>query len=169
MGEVWFTLKGAVLSNNSLVTLDDIGEGDSDALHCTTDNTSCCQLDSIGQKALGNWFFPNGSRVPSSGIQWDFHRTRHHMAVLLHRRRGGEDGVYRCEIPDKEGIVQTTYIGVYTADTGEWYMYPSSYVAEERNLVYILFTNRKVNTVKPTLWTPFSCEVVLYNGHFQKT
>ena len=133
MGEVGFTFKGAVLSNNSLVTLDDIGEGD-DALRCMTDNTSCCRppyTDSIGQTALGNWIFPNGTRVPSSDIQWDFHRTRRHMVVLLHRRRGEVDGVFYCVVPDKEGNEQTTYIGVYTAGTGEWYMHPSSYVAEE--------------------------------------
>ena len=121
MGEVGFTFKGATLSNNSLVTLDDVGEGE-DALRCMTDNTSCCRppyTDSISQSALGNWFFPNGTRVPSSGTRWEFHRTRGDMVVLLHKRRGGVDGVYYCKVPDKEGIVQTTYIGVYTAGTGE--------------------------------------------------
>ena len=125
VGEVRFTLKGAILSNNSLVTSDDIGEGE-DALRCMTDNTSCCRppyTQNLGQSALGNWFFPNGTRVPSSDKQSDFHRTRGDMAVLLHRRRGGEDGVYYCVVPDKEGNDQTTYIGVYTAGTGEWYMH----------------------------------------------
>ena len=43
--------------------------------------------------------------------------------VLLHRRRGGEDGVYRCEIHDALNVThQTIYIGVYTADTGEQYI-----------------------------------------------
>ena len=95
------------------MTSDDIGE-DEDALRCMTDNTSCCR-----SPARGNWFFPNGTRVPSSGQQWDFHRTRSEMVVLLHRRRGGEDGVYYCVVPDKEGNDQTTYIGVYSASAGE--------------------------------------------------
>ena len=128
MGEVRITFKGAVLSNNSLVTLGDIGEGD-DALRCTTDNTSCCQppyTQSLSQTSLGNWIFPNGSRVPSSGGQWDFYRTRGRMVVLLHKRRGEVDGVFYCVVPDKEGNEQTTYIGVYTAGTGEWYMHPLS-------------------------------------------
>ena len=131
-GEVGFTFKGAVLNNNSLVTADDIGEG-VNALRCMTDNTSCCRrpyTESLGFSALGNWFFPNGTRVPSSGVQWDFHRTRGHMVVLLHRRRGGEDGVYRCIVPDKDGNDQSTYIGVYTEGAGEWYMHTSSYVAK---------------------------------------
>ena len=105
------------LNNNSLVTLDDIGEGE-DALRCMTDNISCCRPP-YARSATGNWFFPNGTRVPSSGGQWDFHRTRGDMTVFLHKRRGGVDGVFYCVVPDKEGIQQTTYIGVYTAGTGE--------------------------------------------------
>ena len=40
--------------------------------------------------AAGNWYFPNETRIPSTGDNWDFHRTRGLMAVLLQRRRGGE-------------------------------------------------------------------------------
>ena len=105
------------------MTAEDIGEGD-EALRCMTDNTSCCRPPYtilLEHTALGNWFFPNGTRVPSSGVGWDFHRTRGHMVVLLHRRRGGVDGVYRCIVPDKDGNDQSTYIGVYTASgMGEW-------------------------------------------------
>ena len=127
-GEVGFTFKGATLSNNSLVAVEDIGKGD-DALRCMTDNTSCCRppyTESLEQQALGNWWFPNGTRVPSSGHQWDFYRTRGHMVVLLHRRRGGENGVYHCVVPDRQGNNQEIYIGVYTASTGERNMHTSS-------------------------------------------
>ena len=67
----------------------------------------------------GNWFFPNETRVPSSGVQWDFHRTRDNMSVLLHRRTGGEDGVYRCDIPDELNMTQSIYIRVYREGAGE--------------------------------------------------
>ena len=77
----------------------------------------------MGPKALGNWFFPNETRVPSSGNNWDFHRTRGHMTVLLHRRRGGAEGIYRCLILDSMNVTQTIYIGVYSARSGEWCMY----------------------------------------------
>ena len=99
------------------MTLEDIGEGD-DALLCITNLTACCRPPYAG-RALGNWFFPNGTRVVSSGNQWDFHRTRGQMVVLMHRRRGGEDGIYRCVIPVTTSIDHTVYIGVYTASTGE--------------------------------------------------
>ena len=39
----------------------------------------------------------------------------------MHRRRGGEDGIYRCEIPDSMNVTQTIFIGVYTASSGELY------------------------------------------------
>ena len=101
--------------------LEDIGEGP-DALDCITHQTACCRRSDTGNgSVLGNWFFPNGTRVPSSGHQWDFHRTRGQMMVRMLRRRGGPEGIYRCMIPDTFGFIQTLYIGVYSASTGEWY------------------------------------------------
>ena len=117
---VW--LRGTNYQNNSLVTLEDIGEGDN-ALLCITDLTACCRrpyTDSIGQSAVGNWFFPNGTRAPSSGLQWNIHRTRGHMNIALHRREGGEEGIYHCLIRDAMNVTQAIYIGVYIASTGEW-------------------------------------------------
>ena len=99
---VRFSLNGTTYQNNSLVTLEDIGEAD-DALRCVTDQTACCRppyTHSNGQLSIGNLFFPNGTRVPASGMRWDFHKTRGQSAILLHRRRGGEEGIYHCEIPD---------------------------------------------------------------------
>ena len=94
------------------MTLEDIGEGD-DGLLCITNLTDCCRH--------GNWLFPNGSRVPSGGKQWDFHRSRREMMVLMQRRRGGEDGIYHCKTPDSMNVTQTIYIGVYTTGNGEWH------------------------------------------------
>ena len=117
---VRFSLRGTTYQNNSIVTLEDIGESDG-ALLCVTDLTACCRTPYtglFGVPSVRNWFFPNGTRVLSSGSQWDFHRTRGHMVVLLHRRRSGVNGIYRCKIPDATNVTQTIYIGVYTSDTG---------------------------------------------------
>ena len=94
------------------MSLEDIGDDDA-ALFCMT-NLTCCRPPG---STIGNWFFPNGTRVPSHGAMWDFHRGRGQMMVQLNRRRGGEDGIYRCEIPDSMDVTQNIYIGVYTADT----------------------------------------------------
>ena len=107
--------------NNSNVILEDIGEGD-DALLCITNRTACCRPPYTGEMmpTLGNWYFPNGTRVPTLGVGWDFYKDRGQMVVGMHRRRGGEEGIYRCEIPDTMNVTQTIYIGVYSANTGEW-------------------------------------------------
>ena len=115
---VRFSLKGTTYQNNSLVTLEDIGEGD-DALLCVTDQPACCRPPYSNR--AGNWLFPNGTRIPTSGSQWDFHRTRGQSAISLQRRRGGVNGIYSCEIPDAMIRTQTIYIGVYSAEAGEWY------------------------------------------------
>ena len=112
-GDVWFSLNGTTYQNNSLVTLKGIGDT---ALLCETNVTTCCKRSSTG-----NWFFPNKTRVPSNSASWDFYRDRAQMVVQLHRRRGGEDGIYRCEIPDSVNVTQNIYIGVYITGTGEWH------------------------------------------------
>ena len=122
--EVRFSLNGTTYQNNSLVTLEDIGEGDA-ALLCLTNATDCCGPPYAGamEGVRGNWFFPNGTRVPTTNEPWDFYRTRDNMTVLLHRRRGGEEGVYYCVVPDASNVTKTLYIGVYTENIGEWCMY----------------------------------------------
>ena len=113
--------------NNSLVKLEDVGEG-VDALLCVTDQLACCGPLYTGAMGVvrGSWYFPNGTRVPSetdvtSGLLWDFFRTRGQSLVLMHRRRGGVAGIYRCDIPDIVNVTQTIYIGLFTASTGECY------------------------------------------------
>ena len=105
------------------MSLEEIGEG-YDALLCLTDQPACCRLPytkPMGQTAIGNWFFPNETRVPSSGGNWGFHRTRGPSVVLMARVKGGVDGIYYCNIPDTAGVIQTVYIGVYNTSTGECY------------------------------------------------
>ena len=103
------------------MTLEDIGEGHDDALLCITNYIACCRPPYTGEMGhtLGNWFFPNRSRVFSAGNH-DFYRTRGQMVVLMHRRRGGVEGIYHCVIPDAMNFNQTIFIGVYSASTGEW-------------------------------------------------
>ena len=117
-GDVWFSLNGTTYQNNSCVALEDIGKGNDNALLCVTNLTVCCRKRD-SSTPLVNWFFPNGTRVGDENIGWGFYRVRGHMVVRMHRRRGGMAGIYRCEIPDSTNVIQTIYIGVYTAGTGE--------------------------------------------------
>ena len=120
LADVWFSLSGTTYQNNSIVTLENIGDNSDNALLCETNLTACCKPP-FSKTALGNWFFPNGTRVPSKmdNVNGTFSRTRKKMGVRMHHRRGGEDGIYRCEIPDSTNITQTIYIGVYNTSTGE--------------------------------------------------
>ena len=119
-------LRDRPYQNNSIVMLEDIGKGD-DALLCITNYTACCRPEDTGRTGtvLGNWFFPNRTRVPSDTVnetsdeEWDFYRTRGQMVVHLNRRRGGVEGIYRCVIPAAMNVTQTKYIGVYSTSTGE--------------------------------------------------
>ena len=130
-------LSGTTYQNNSNVILEDIDEDD-DALLCITNLPACCQrpyTDEMGP-TLGNWFFPNGTKVPSevsNDTSDDFYTTRGQVVVRMNRRRGRVEGIYRCEIPDAKNVTQTIYIGVYSASTGEWpillWSYCSVYVA----------------------------------------
>ena len=122
VSDIWFSLNGTIYKNNSFVILENIGEGDA-ALLCLINETDCCRPPHNRGGVRGNWSFPNGTRVPSSGKQWDIHRTRGHMVVTLNMRRGGGEGVYRCEIRNAMNVTQTIYIGVYTASTRECDMY----------------------------------------------
>ena len=114
--------------NNSLVALRDIGEGD-DALLCLTNNIMCCARAQVpGGGILGNWLYPNETRVVNAGERWEFYRNRGQSVVRLHRRRGGVTGIYRCVIPDTAGVDQTLYIGVYTASTGKPLVFGKSFI-----------------------------------------
>ena len=119
-GDVWFSLNGTTYQKNSCVALKDIGENDT-ALLCMTNFTACCRAPCTGENGsgIGKWLFPNGTEVCSSGESWDFYSTRGPMVVSLNHRGGGEEGIYRCEIPDSMNVTQTIYIGVYTAGSGE--------------------------------------------------
>ena len=115
-GDVWFSLNGATYQNNSLVTLEDIGEKNTSLL-CMTNLTACCRPP-YAENPSGNWFFPSGTRVPS-GNSRDFYRTRGEMVVQMNRRKGEVEGIYRCEILDSMNATQTMYIGVYNTSTGK--------------------------------------------------
>ena len=106
------------------MTLEAIGERD-DALLCKTNQIACCRSSNISY-TLGNWLFPNGTKVfsgkkepPSYNNNTDFYRDRDKMLVRLNRRRGGVEGIYHCEIPDSTNVTQTIYIGVYAASDGK--------------------------------------------------
>jgi len=113
--DVAFTLNGVSYPNNSVVTVTEIGN-DSAALLCTTITHWCCF-----SRGGNGWFFPNGSEVMrDETLPYYRTRARNPGALLLHRNPEGlTTGIFRCDIPDGNNILQSLYVGIYTNTTGE--------------------------------------------------
>ena len=111
------TLNGVQYTNNSVVTITDTGT-DVAALICTSTRPGCC-LSTDGS----HWYFPDGSQVQRTGTT--YYRTRTVSivgggTVRLHRNPGATTtGVFHCDIPDDSGDLQSLYVGIYNATTGE--------------------------------------------------
>ena len=105
-------MNGAVIANNSNISITRIGEGDHGALLCFTDFIQCCSSDSQLPVEVGQWYFPDQSAVGSNG---DIYTSRGHGVVRLHRRNNAmmPTGVFHCKIPDASGTNQSVYIRVY--------------------------------------------------------
>ena len=101
--------RNSFLSNNSLVTVTEIGV-DLFALFCFTNDENCCS-------SQARWLLPDGTSVDSSG---DLFQRRGLSMLSLNRAPDAmvENGLYQCEIPDSSGVIQTLYAGVYSANAG---------------------------------------------------
>ena len=110
-----FEFRGIVLVNNSYMLRSNIGEGHNASLYCVTDNSDCC---SNGE---GNWYNETGGEVQQGSLGDSDRRvyvTRGDGVVYLNRRRGGTSGMWRCDIPDSNGVQQSIYIYLGTPTTG---------------------------------------------------
>ena len=109
-----FKFEGNFLSNNTYLFRKDIGEDQNDSLHCVTNNSDCCN------NGQGNWYNETGGEV-QQGPDGDsnLYVTRGDGVVYLNRKnKGGQSGMWRCDIPDINGIQQSIYIYLGTRDTG---------------------------------------------------
>ena len=90
-----------------MVLLEDIGEN-TDALLCVTNYPTCC--------SSGEFYYPDGSRVPTRSSGQDFYRNRGNQLILLHRRNNAMSptGTYRCVIQDANGVDQNLFINIGT-------------------------------------------------------
>ena len=124
-------LRGQTILNNSLVNLDDLTyqstnpgftevPTNANGLHtlmCVTDLVACCQTE-----GLGNWYYPDGSRVTGQGSP-TFRTNRGQNEVLNNQQFYGsirlwryytppERGLFHCELPDANNVVQILYVNI---------------------------------------------------------
>ena len=111
-----FELGDRVLTNNSYINRGGIGEGVNNSLKCVTDYSDCC---AGAGSDVGNWFDRNGSEVHQGADgATDLYVTREEGVIYLNRITGGAIGMWRCDIPDSDGMIQSIYIYLGTSTTG---------------------------------------------------
>ena len=105
---LYFTLNDTVYQPGDSILIGDIGESISpenagSSLVCVTTNvnTQCCR-GSDGRRA-GEWYFPDGTMVPSdrNNRQANFTRSGFTHQVRLNRRNNAmlPTGTYECRVP----------------------------------------------------------------------
>ena len=105
---VYLLLRGAVYSNNSIISTNEIGETTSNTgLQCITDRRPCC---ATVPNRFGEWLFPDGTAVPTQGGATSFYRTRgDDGAVNLNRLNTNvfmPTGLFCCVVPDALNVMQ---------------------------------------------------------------
>ena len=105
---IYFVLDGQVFVNNSVLSLSKIREGES-ALLCKTNLMKCC---GTVPNRIGEFYYPNGVKVPVNSRAHGFYRDRGDQVVRLNRREQiiSPTGTFRCEIPDENEVMQNLFI-----------------------------------------------------------
>ena len=115
----YVSFRGETLSNHSYVNLSLVGRPDDLSnrhdVVCHTDLVKCCSSREGDHR--GDWYFPNGTRLPFPGYGHIF-QARSAQQIGLRRDKGFDSpsGMYHCDIPTNDGDIsvrETVFIGVY--------------------------------------------------------
>ena len=120
----YVSFMGQTLANHSYVDLSLVGDDyfGSYGIQCRTDLNTCCS--STDGNHRGDWYFPNGTRLPFSGNVYEARRDQ--RVDLRHSNSATSPaGIYHCDIPtiaahddDDISVRDTVYVGLYTASGG---------------------------------------------------
>ena len=132
----YVSFMGQTLANHSYVDLSLVGNdvSGSDSVQCHTDLSTCCRAAQGPHR--GDWYFPNGVRLPFPG-SGDIFEYRGAQRVDLHRSSDtSPTGIYRCDIETNaahdNSQRHTVYVGLYIVNQGIllhtpfvdiWYIY----------------------------------------------
>ena len=95
----------------------------------TLANHSYANLSQVGRSDFGgDWYFPDGTRLPFPATDIDTYEARVAQRVDLRRYLGTNSstvGIYRCDIPTNAvhhypdiSVRDTVYVGLYTGSGG---------------------------------------------------
>ena len=122
------SFRGQTLANHSYVNISQVGrpDGGGEGVQCITDLTTCCRGADGSHR--GDWYFPDGDRLPFAGSIVDTFEVRVQQGVDIRRNTNANSptGIYRCDIPTNavhhatDTSVRDTpvYVGLYTASGG---------------------------------------------------
>ena len=117
---------GQTLANHSYVVLSHLGYDYYESVWCHTDLNTCCSGHDGAHR--GDWYFPNGTRLPFSGYG-DIFESRSAQSVDIRSRNYPTSpvGIYRCEIPTNAvhndtdtSVRERVYVGLYTYHGGNY-------------------------------------------------
>ena len=124
----YVSFMGQTLANHSYLDISEVGRcdlGGGEGVQCTTDLQTCC-TSTQGQHR-GDWYFPNGTRLPFSASNVNIYEVREAERVDLRRNSGANSptGIYRCDIATNAvhddsdlSVRDRVYVGLYTSSGG---------------------------------------------------
>ena len=153
---VSFNLTGPALANHSYVDLSTVGSAsdNSDSVVCHTDLDTCCSNPQGIHR--GDWYFPNGTVLPFSGLTVPIGLGRGPMRAVIRRTTAtGPTGIYRCRIATNavhsdtnQSVRDSVYVGLYPADGGKL----KHRLAADINLPIVsVLANTHQNSTPPSL------------------
>ena len=128
----YVSFMGQTLANHSYVDISLVGDdyySGSDSVQCITDLGTCCSGAQGPHR--GDWYFPDGARLPFPGRGGDIFEYRSSQRVALHRSINAISpvGIYHCDIPTNavhhatdRSVRDTVYVGLYTASGGMFHV-----------------------------------------------
>ena len=122
----YLSFMGQTVSNHSYVNLTLVGRPDwsqgGHSVQCHTNLPTCCS--GAEGPYRGNWYFPNGTRLPLPNGDTAVFASRLAQRVDLRRNFGdvptGISGIYRCDIPIMEDnpVKKSVFVGLYSHERG---------------------------------------------------
>ena len=121
----YVTFMGNTVPSHGYVDLSLVGSDGStgaDSVQYHTHLSTCCTYSQGPHR--GDWYFPDGTRLPFSGDGGDIYEDRDAQRIVIRHRNNANSpvGIYRCDIPTVAVHVDddrdTVYVGLYTASGG---------------------------------------------------
>ena len=118
---VYLSLNGRIIPNHGYVVISDIGTAGDDTALLGITNHPADSGTMNNPHSGGDWFTPDGTRVPTGTAVPGFRRNRGSMVVRLYRYTATgppAEGTYYCQIQDDTNTLHTVTVGLYNSRQG---------------------------------------------------